>query len=144
LRIHLLKDGDLISAKVVRIPLKTLSSGLGDQAQWEEERDVKAGDVKGEYTLLNLLYAKQGSFLYELADYLLRVEDMSHILNKKITKEKKENIERKRPWKWKKRGMKGRDLPHSTPSTGRQLTTDTRKETEKETYKSERSLFDVQ
>ena len=76
LRVHLIKDGDLISAKVVRVALKTLSSGLGDQAQWEEEKDVKAG----EYTLLNLLYAKQGSFLAELADYLLRVEDMSHIL----------------------------------------------------------------
>jgi hypothetical protein len=75
LRINLIKDGDLISAKVVRIPLKTLSSGLGDQAQWEEEKDVKGG----EYTLLNLLYAKHGSFLAELAEYLLRVEDMSRI-----------------------------------------------------------------
>lgn len=75
MRIHLLKDGDLISAKVVRIPLKTLSSGLSDQAQWEEERALKGGEL----TLLNVLYAKANSYLAELATYLLRVEDMSHI-----------------------------------------------------------------
>ena len=33
-----------------------------------------------EYTLLNLLYAPDGSFLAQLQDYLSRVEDMAHIL----------------------------------------------------------------
>ncbi len=89
-----MKDSDLSSAKVVRIPLKTLATAAaaalaspspspsspsaisgGDQAQWEEEKSVKDGG----YTLLNPLYARAGSFLAELADYFLRVEDMSYI-----------------------------------------------------------------
>ena len=36
--------------------------------------------VVGEYTLLNLLYAAEGSFLAQLRDYLSRVEDMAHVL----------------------------------------------------------------
>lgn len=36
--------------------------------------------VTGEYTLLNLLYSPEGSFLAQLREYLVRVEDMSHIL----------------------------------------------------------------
>lgn len=36
--------------------------------------------IIGEYTLLDLLYAPDGSYLSELRDYLARIEDMPHIL----------------------------------------------------------------
>jgi hypothetical protein len=36
--------------------------------------------ISGEYTLLNLLYAPEGSYLAQIRDYLIRVEDMPHIL----------------------------------------------------------------
>ncbi len=103
LRVQLVRDPVLTSsARVVRASLKkaveTDSKGVitYDQRIWEAERSAGEGNLLphkrenssvidlilgiGEYTLLNLLYASEGSYLAQLRDYLSRIEDMPYIL----------------------------------------------------------------
>jgi hypothetical protein len=75
LRVQILKDAESTVAKITRIPLKTLAQKTGDQSQWEEAKQA----ADGTHTLLDVLHAKPGSFIAELAEYLLRVEDISCI-----------------------------------------------------------------
>lgn len=50
-----------------------------DKILWEEEIKGSQSGKAEEYTLLNLAYATEGTFLSELAEYLIRLEDMSCI-----------------------------------------------------------------
>lgn len=87
------------SARIVRVSLKTeldtsaKNSTTYDQRVWEAERSAGEGKMlifsrihffklssTGEYALLNLLYVPEGSYLAALRDYLVRVEDLPHIL----------------------------------------------------------------
>jgi hypothetical protein len=80
LRVYLNKEGvSFASARVTRVNIGTPKAITGpvDQAQWEEERELKSPE---EYTLLNILYAPEGTFLSELSEYFVRIEDLTQVL----------------------------------------------------------------
>jgi len=52
---------------------------LSPQALWEEDSKIAPGGAT-EMTLINMLHLGTSGFLAELAEYLVRLEDMSHIL----------------------------------------------------------------
>jgi hypothetical protein len=88
LRIKLVRQSQkatTASAQVVRLPLKHVArvsepALVRAEKQWAEERSLGAERESQGMTLLNLLYTKPGSKLYDLAKMLCKLESLSHCL----------------------------------------------------------------